>query len=98
MLGMNEAVNEYAKIGDVDKVYQSTEMIDRNAKNLLDLVNQMLDLSKLESGMLEVHNRPGDILAYLRYRLEAFQSYAAEKNIGHQFFFHRGRFGNGFRS
>ena len=81
MLGMNETVNDYAMKGDLDRVQHSTEMIDRNARNLLDLVNQMLDLSKLESGMLDVHNRPGDMIAYLKYRLEAFQSYAAEKNI-----------------
>ena len=60
-------------------------MIDRNAKSLLDLVNQMLDLSKLESGLLQVNAKQGDILAYLRYRIEAFESYAAEKHIAIRF-------------
>jgi len=81
MLGMNDAQKEYAIKGEQDKVFHANEMIDRNGKNLLSLVNQMLDLSKLESGMLNVHNRQGDIIVFLKYCFESFQSYAAEKDI-----------------
>jgi len=81
MLGMNETVNAYAAAGELDKVQHATEMVGRNARNLLDLVNQMLDLSKLESGMQDIHAEYADVMAYLRYRLEAFQSYAAGKHI-----------------
>ena len=75
MLGMNNAIKDYTNEGEVDKVYHANEMIDRNGKNLLNLVNQMLELSKLEAGILEVNNQQSNIVDYLKYRMESFQSY-----------------------
>jgi len=48
---------------------------------LLKLVNQMLDLSKLESGHLPVKMIRGDIVAYLHYLTESFHSYTDSKDI-----------------
>jgi signal transduction histidine kinase/DNA-binding response OmpR family regulator/ligand-binding sensor domain-containing protein len=81
MLGMNDAVKDYAFEGNMEKLDNANEMIDRNGKNLLGLINQMLELSKLESGKLDIHNQQEDIISYLKYRLEPFQSYAKEKEI-----------------
>lgn len=86
ILGMNEAVKDYSAKGEIDKVNYANKMIDRNGKNLLNLVNQMLELSKLESGKLESHNQQGNIVDYLKYRLESFQSYAEEKGLQIHFF------------
>jgi len=60
---------------------QETQLIRRNSKNLLQLVNQLLDLSKLESGKLALNMVQGNIIPYLRYISESFQSFAANKNI-----------------
>ena len=57
------------------------EAIQRNSFNLLNLVNQMLDLSKLEAGNLPLRMIQGDIITYLSYLTESFQSYAESKNI-----------------
>ncbi len=57
------------------------DMIIRNGQNLLDLVNQMLDLSKLESGKLSLHLRQGDVVNFLKYLVESFHSLAESKNI-----------------
>lgn len=56
-------------------------MIERNNGNLLRLVNQILDLRKLESGNLSLDLTHGNIIAYLRYIIESFQSFAESKRI-----------------
>ena len=76
-------------LGIADKVEQQPtqwlergiRMIKRNSRNLLFLVNQMLDLSKLESDALKVNMVQGNILPYLKYITESFHSYSETKNI-----------------
>ncbi len=53
------------------------DMIARNGNNLLKLVNEMLDLSKLESGKMTLHLKTADFISFLRYHVESFQSLAA---------------------
>ena len=57
------------------------EMIERNGKNLLQLINEMLDLAKLESGTLEVNMAQADIVAFIKYVGESFQSLAKVSNV-----------------
>lgn len=56
-------------------------IVQRNAQRLLHLVNQMLDLSRLESGKLKLHLIQADILPFLKYITESFQSLAGQKGI-----------------
>lgn len=53
------------------------DMIVRNGQHLLNLVNEMLDLSKLEDGKMKLHFIHGDVVNFLRYIVESFQSLAA---------------------
>jgi signal transduction histidine kinase/DNA-binding response OmpR family regulator len=55
--------------------------IKKNADRLLHLVNQMLDLSKLEAGAMPLNLQNGDIIAYLRYLVESFSSLAAGEKV-----------------
>lgn len=56
-------------------------LIRRNSDNLLRLINQLLDLSKLESGSLRLELVQGDIVNYLQYLTESFYSLAQENGI-----------------
>ncbi|HOZ76441.1 MAG TPA: ATP-binding protein [Ferruginibacter sp.] len=51
-------------------------MIIRNGQSLLNLVNEMLDLSKLETGKMELQLIHGDVVNFLRYIVESFHSLA----------------------
>ena len=61
------------------------ELIQRNNHQLLDLVNQILDLRKLESGTMNLDMIQGDIVFYLRYIMESFHSLAERKGIALHF-------------
>ena len=52
------------------------DMIIRNGQSLLNLVNEMLDLSKLETGKMTLQPVNGDIINFLRYIVESFHSLA----------------------
>ena len=57
------------------------QLIRRNSQRLLGLINQMLDLSKLESNKLSLHLIKADIIPYLRYLMESFHSLAEVKEV-----------------
>ncbi|MEZ4960187.1 MAG: tetratricopeptide repeat protein [Saprospiraceae bacterium] len=75
--------------GMIDQVYEKPDlwlerghkMIKQNTAGLLNLVNQILDLRKLESKELKVQMVQGDIVKYLRYVTESHQSYANSKGL-----------------
>ncbi len=64
-----------------DEIRKVLLAVQRNSGRLLNLVNQMLDLAKLESGKIALHPVLGDMVAYLRYVVESFHSVAEEKHI-----------------
>ena len=59
----------------------STKLLRRNSKNLLRLINQLLDLSKLDSGTMKMDMVQSDIINYLQYLTESFYSMAHEKKV-----------------
>lgn len=56
-------------------------VIIRNGKRLLQLINQLLDLSKLEAGALKLNLQPHDVISFLKGVLYAFSSRAEQHNI-----------------
>ena len=57
------------------------QIMQRNAKRLLDLVNQLLDLSKLEAGNMRLENKPASIITFLKTIALTFTSLAESKQI-----------------
>ena len=77
ILGMAEQV----KNDPANWFNEGLKLIRRNGQQLLNLVNQMLDLSKIESGQMPLHLVQGDVVSYSNYLTESFQSLAEGKDI-----------------
>ena len=60
-------------------------LVQRNSKRLLNLVNQLLDLSKLESGNLTLSVKKGNLKILLKQLVVAFEFMAKEKNISYSY-------------
>ena len=64
--------------GNLQNQYQ---MILRNGRRLLRLINQLLDLSKLESGGMTLRAREENVVQLVRLYVQAFESLAKRKGI-----------------
>ncbi len=71
---------DQTKVLSLDEV----SMIKRNADRLLRLVNQLLDLSKLDARSLQLDLTEGDLFRFFRVEASSFSSLAAQKNIDYQ--------------
>lgn len=65
---------------------KGTQLIKSNGQSLLRLVNQLLDLSKLEDKSFKLNLEQADFVVYLRYITESFQTFANSHNISLRFF------------
>ncbi len=65
---------------------EEKDIVKRNSQNLLNLVNRLLGLSKLDAGKLKLNLVQGDILPFLRYVTESFHSFALNQKINLNFY------------
>ncbi|AUC81025.1 hybrid sensor histidine kinase/response regulator transcription factor [Lacinutrix sp. Bg11-31] len=81
ILGMVESL----KLNVQDRVFKgadkSLELIHRNSESLLQLVNRMLDLAKLESGVVKLELYKSDVIPYIKYVCESYHSLAQANSI-----------------
>jgi signal transduction histidine kinase/DNA-binding response OmpR family regulator len=61
------------------------QTIDRNAGRLLQMINQMLDLSRLEAGKLTLHQKPADLSQLLKVLGGSFTSLFESKGITYRY-------------
>jgi signal transduction histidine kinase/DNA-binding response OmpR family regulator len=57
------------------------KLVSRNARQLLNLVNQLLDLTKLEAGKMELIVKKGDLAEWFHVLMASFDSLAESKKI-----------------
>lgn len=81
ILGPVEQMIKKTDAGDT----RSLSLMRRNARRLLQLVDQLLDLSKLERGKMKLQVSTGDFTAFLKGLVMSFESLAARKSIHLQF-------------
>jgi signal transduction histidine kinase len=75
---VQDLMEEFA---DHPNVKERLKLVQRNADLVLKLINQLLDLAKLESGTLTVEKSESDLNAFLRVVTNSFSSLAFQKNI-----------------
>ena len=76
-------------LGPAEKIFSNTsddhikdaDIIRRNSRRLLQLINQLLDLSKLESGKLKLEASKGNIVSFVKGVALSFESLAESKDI-----------------
>ena len=79
--GMVETVKSNIKKNELNDVEKPLTLISRNGQRLLQLINEMLALAKLESGSMDLQLHQTDIIPFVKYLSESFHSLAEEKEI-----------------
>ena len=65
--------------------HKQVKMMRKNAKSLLNMINQMLDLSKIEAKSITLELVEKDINKFIRIRFAAFASLASQKSISYKY-------------
>ncbi len=63
------------------EIIENARYIETSSHRLLSLVNQLMDMAKLESGSMGLDLRRGDFAAYLRSVFQSFKPLAARRDI-----------------
>lgn len=66
---------------DHNPIQTDLETVQHNGQRLLQLVNQILDLRKLEARQMTLHLVQGDVTPLLRYLFDSFHSHAHSRGI-----------------
>jgi signal transduction histidine kinase/DNA-binding response OmpR family regulator len=66
---------------DQPAVRQHAALVQRNAQHLLRLINQLLDLSKLEAGYLTLEPVSADVVPFVRGLVGSFEALAQQRGI-----------------
>ncbi|WP_167667904.1 ATP-binding protein [Mucilaginibacter gossypiicola] len=84
---INPAKELIANTAD-EEIHRNTRLILNNASRLLQLINQLLDLSRLENGLMEVSRIPLDFVALIRLHILSYESLIKQKGISLHFTSH----------
>jgi signal transduction histidine kinase/DNA-binding response OmpR family regulator/ligand-binding sensor domain-containing protein len=63
------------------KTQEKLKLVQRNSELLLKLINQLLDLAKLESGSLKLEKTKGYVFSFVRAIVSSFESFSQQKGV-----------------
>lgn len=81
---LNGAADQIAENPEAE-LSKGLDTIRANSNRMLALVNQLLDLSKLDSGYLRLDVQRAELVAFLHYLCDSYQSLAKTRDIRLQF-------------
>lgn len=79
VLGMLELARRKADTGELDML--ALRVASESASGLLELLNDILDISRIESGHLNLNPRPVEVDALTRQAVQLYQARAREKSL-----------------
>lgn len=77
----SEILKKPGKKPDASSYKEYIQMIYQNSSGMLDLVNDILDIAKLQSGKFEINVGPGNIAEIIDNRIKFFEVSANDKKI-----------------
>ena len=69
----------------IDNVQEQYNLIYKNARKLLSLINQLLDLSSIDAGKMKLEVEYADLIKFIKGIIASFQQLAESKNIKLEF-------------
>lgn len=78
-------VEKLMSIRTGENVYREVSVIKRNARRLLNLVNQLLDFRKMEAHELRLNLSGGDLIAFIKDAADSFKDISERRKIGFEF-------------
>jgi len=81
IIGMSEALQEEVYGTLLDKQKQSLECVISSGNHLLNLINEILDLSKIEAGKIDIEYSSINLRNFMEYTLGFIKPLALKKNI-----------------
>jgi len=67
------------------EIQKQLQLVNRNARRLLNLVNQLLDFRRMEYQELKLHEKSGDIVKFIKELSYSFNDIGEQKHIGFTF-------------
>ena len=81
ILGIGEQIQNAPSPLPQEKLRTAGEMISREGRTLLQLINQLLDLSKVKANVMQPNWRTDNVVAYLKMLMETFYDFAHSQDI-----------------
>jgi signal transduction histidine kinase/ligand-binding sensor domain-containing protein len=85
IMGPTEKLMQYKNYGDAPKIKRELDLIYRNERRLFRLINQLLEIRRVETGNLKLEVSRDDLIAYLKSIYELFLPYAEKKEVDFRF-------------